>query len=249
MSYWLDAVNIHSLQSPFVYEVYKNVIDKRKRVSADPQIEKIREKFKSSLNVIEVNDLVSWSSIEYSEYRNVTDIASYGVTEKKYSQIMLGLIQYMNFKNVIELGTSLGINTLYLSKPDQTQVTTFEGSTSLVNIATELLNDQRKNVQVVEGNIDTSLPKFLETSPPIDLAFLDANHSYNPTLKYFDLLLGKSHDETCFIFDDIHLSREMNEAWKHIRGHYQVTLTLDLFQIGMVFINPEIRKRHYVLET
>lgn len=248
-NYWLDAVNIHSLQSPFVYEIYKHIIDKRKRVPPDPAIEKIREKFKSSNHVIQVEDFGSGSIRTSESQRKITDIASYGVTQKKYSQIMYGLIQYMNYKNIIELGTSLGINTLYLSKAKQTQVATFEGSSSLVNIATEVLDDQRNNVRVIEGNIDTRLPKFLENSPPLDFAFVDANHNYNPTLKYFDLLLSNSHDETCFVFDDIHLNREMSEAWKHIRDHYQVTLTLDLFQIGIVFINPELRKQHYVLEA
>lgn len=249
MNYWLDAVNLHSLQAPFVYEVYKNVIDKRKRRPVDPAIEKIREKFKASTNSIEIEDYGSGSRKSNSSWRKVTDIASHGITQSKYSQIMSGLIEYMGYSNIVELGTSLGINTLYLSKQPQSRITTFEGSTSLVNIAAELLNHQRKNVNVVEGNIDITLPAYLESSDRIDFVFIDANHRYDATLKYFDLVINKSHDLTCFVFDDIHLSFEMATAWKHIIGHYQVTLTLDLFQIGIVFINPELRKQHYVLET
>lgn len=248
-NYWLDAVNIHSLQSPFVYELFKNVIDGNKRKNSDPSIEKIREKFKSSSGIIQVQDYGSGSLKTKNPERKITDIASYGVTKQKYSLIMEGLIHYLDCQQVVELGTSLGINTLYLSKTEGTHVTTFEGASALVNIASELLEDQRSNVEVIEGNIDEQLPLFIESSKPIDFVFIDANHSYNPTLKYFDILLRKSKDTTCFVFDDIHLSKEMDAAWKHIMGHYQVTLTLDLYQIGIVFINQELRKQHFVLEA
>ncbi|MEM6522968.1 MAG: class I SAM-dependent methyltransferase [Bacteroidota bacterium] len=249
LNYWLDAVNLHSLQSPFVYEIYKHVIDKRKRLPPDPSIEKIREKFKASSNSIEIDDFGSGSRKNNGTTRKITDIALYGITESKYSRIMSGLIEYMDYRNVVELGTSLGINTLYLSKKSHSKITTFEGSSSLVNIASEVLGHQRKNVNVIEGNIDITLPEYLEESEKIDFVYIDANHQYNATLRYFDLVLRKSHDQTCFVFDDIHLSREMASAWIHIIGHYQVTLTLDLYQIGIVFINPELRKQHYVLET
>ncbi len=158
------------------------------------------------------------------------------------------MIRYMKCTNVLELGTSLGINALYLSLYRNCTVTTFEGSGSLANIANELLEDQRENVQVIEGNIDDTLPHFLEQSDKLDFVYFDANHRYNATLKYYDLCLRKSHNTTCFVFDDIHLTPEMEKAWIWIKNHYQVTLTIDLYQIGIVFINPDLSKQHYVLE-
>lgn len=248
VGYWLDAVGIHSLQAPFIYELYKNVLKSKKD---DPQyaaIEKIREKFKASSHSVDVRDFGSGSQKAPGSQRRITDIASYGITKKKYSEIMAELIRYLDCKNIVELGTSLGINTLYLSLARGSRVTTFEGSSSLVNIASELLEDQRKNVRVIEGNIDETLPHFLEQPENLDFVYFDANHQYNATLKYYDLCLQKSHENTCFVFDDIHLTPEMGKAWKWIKDHYQVTLTIDLYQIGIVFINPELSKQHYVLE-
>ena len=176
LTYWLDAVNIHSLQSPFVYELYRSVIDKNRRTHPDPNIEKIREKFKASTNSIEVQDFGSGSRRVKGKTRHITDVASYGISAGKYSQIMRGLIRYMKCNNIIDLGTSLGINALYLSKDMDSTVFTFEGSPSLANIASEVLADQRKNVTVIEGNIDNTLPSILEEAKPIDFAFIAANH-------------------------------------------------------------------------
>jgi len=248
ISYWLDAVNIHSLHAPFVYELYRKVLKQKHQNPAYAAIENIREKFRASRHYVEVDDLGSGSQKSTASTRRVSDIATYGITRRKYSEIMADMIDYMDYRQIVELGTSLGINTLYLSAKPNTQVTTFEGSASLVNIANELLEDQRKNVTVIEGNIDKTLPLFLESSPKLDFIYFDANHQYRATLRYFDLCLQQGHDQTCFVFDDIHLSEEMERAWDWIKNHYQVTLTLDLYQIGIVFINPELRKQHYVLE-
>lgn len=247
--YWLDAVNIHSLQAPFVYGFYKNALAKKpqeeKKYAA---IEHIREKFKASPLTLRVHDLGAGSERAKDPVRRVADIASFGVTKRKYSQVMAQVIDYLDCKHIVELGTSLGINTLYLSLRPNARVTTFEGSEALVDMAKALFKDQRQDITVVAGNIDKTLPTFLERTNSLDFVYFDANHRYLPTIRYFDQCLAKSHDKTCFVFDDIHLSKEMEKAWQWIKSHYQVTLTLDLYQVGFVFINPELRKQHYVLE-
>ena len=49
------------------------------------------------------------------------------------------------------------------------------------------------------------------------------------------------------IIADIHWSKEMQQAWDTIKNHYQVTLSIDIYQMGIVFFNPEIRKQDYIL--
>ncbi len=241
-------MNIHSLHAPFIYELHKGVLSKKRKEAQHPEIEKVRKKFKVSNHNVQVIDYGSGSQKVKGERRQVSDIASYGLTQRKYAELMAHMIDWLECRNIIELGTSLGINALYLSRSPKVKLTTFEGAPALAAIAMELLEDQRNNVRVVEGNIDLTLPKFLENSEKIDFVFFDANHQLAPTINYFELCLKYSHNETCFVFDDIHLTPEMDTAWKNIIDHYQVTLTIDIFQLGIVFINPELRKQHYVLE-
>ena len=238
----------HSLHSPFIYELYTKVIRPKKWASPYAQIEKVREKFKSNDQTISIEDFGSGSYVDNSSERKISDIALKGISKKKYSEIFARLIDYEGFKNIIELGTSLGINTLYLSSNADSHVTTFEGAEELCKMAISSFKSTRSNVDVVEGNIDDTLPEFLKNSKKIDLAFFDANHNYESTLSYFHQCRKKAHDESCFIFDDIHLSQDMERAWREIQQYYEVTVSIDLFQVGLVFFNPELTKQHYILE-
>ena len=81
----------------------------------------------------------------------------------------------------------------------------------------------------------------------IDLAFIDGHHAKEPTLEYFEQCLAKAHNDTVFVFDDIHWSRGMEEAWEAIKAHERVTVTIDLYNMGLVFLRREQVPQHFVL--
>lgn len=248
--YWLNAVDKHSLQAPFIYELYTTVIKTDTMTHEFEAIEGIRDKYKRSSESIPVVDFGAGSKVSNGHTRKIKDIASRGLTQKKYSELLYRLCKFLDAKNIVELGTSLGINTLYLAASNKNvAVSTFEGSPSLCEIAKDTFEQAyTNNIRIVEGNIDDNLQAFIDNSPPIDIAFIDANHRYAPTVSYFNTMLTKLHDQSCLIFDDIHWSEEMDKAWKEIRSHYRVSLSIDLYQMGLVFFNPDLRKQHYVLQ-
>lgn len=213
-----------------------------------PNIENVRYQFAQSNNSIEVVDLGSGSNVANSNKRKISDIATKGISKRKFSELYERLIRHFDYKTVIELGTSLGVNTLYLSKSHNSRVFTFEGDPSLAAIALAVFEGNEKtNTELIEGNIDETLPLFLEKNKKVDFALIDANHTYKATSNYFNLLLDHISDHTCLVFDDIHMNGEMEKAWNEIKSHYQVTVTIDLFQVGLVFFNPEIRKQDFIL--
>jgi predicted O-methyltransferase YrrM len=82
----------------------------------------------------------------------------------------------------------------------------------------------------------------------LDLAFIDGNHRKQPTLQYFESLLMRSGKSTILIFDDVHWSAEMEAAWSEIMEHPAVTCTIDLFFIGLVFLNNDLKvKQHFAV--
>jgi predicted O-methyltransferase YrrM len=91
------------------------------------------------------------------------------------------------------------------------------------------------------------LVQKLASISKVDIAFLDGNHRYDPTIKYFNWIKEKSHDHTIIIIDDIHWSKEMNLAWQTIKQDESVSITIDLFELGLVFFKKDIHKQHFVL--
>ena len=106
-----------------------------------------------------------------------------------------------------------------------------------------------KNIHQVTGNFDDTLGTLLEQLPSIDFVYIDGNHRYEPTIRYFRQMLPSVHENTVLVFDDIHWSQEMKEAWKIIKNHPKVTVTIDTFQWGMVFFRIEQEKEHFVIRT
>src|SRR5690606_30885164 len=140
-------------------------------------------------------------------------------------------------ENSIELGTCLGITTAYLAKaaPAST-LFTVEGCPQTAAVAAENLQKLHvKNAVLKTGNFDTLFPEILSGLEKIDLVFIDGNHRKEATLRYFQQCLTKVTASSLLIFDDIYWSRGMTEAWEEIKSHPEVTLTIDLFRIGLVY--------------
>ena len=161
---------------------------------------------------------------------------------------MYRIVHYYQPQTVVELGTSFGITTSYLALGNPSaKVFTLEGSEQISEIAYDNFNKLRlNNIELVKGDFATSLPGLLQRSGSIHLAFIDGNHQKDPTLHYFKLLSEKIIPSSILIFDDIHWSKEMEQAWKMIRDDPSVKMTIDLFFMGLVFFNTGFKaKQHF----
>lgn len=249
-SYYFSAANGkgHAVHSPFVFDFIKFVKNDRTKYSCYGSIEKLRRQLLNNHSVIDVQDFGAGSTIIKTNKRAVDKMAASSLKPKKFAQLLFRIVQYYHPQTMIELGTSFGITSAYLAKGNAAgKLYTLEGSPAIAGIARQNFDSlELKNVELVEGDFSNTLKALLSSLPQIDLAFVDGNHKKEPTVHYFNELLKRSNDTTILIFDDIHWSKEMEEAWAIIRQHEKVTLTIDLFFIGIVFLRKEfIVKQHF----
>jgi predicted O-methyltransferase YrrM len=248
LHYWLDAVNEHSLHSPFLYDLYTKVIDVEP--VPDLEIEKLRFDLLKTHREIVVEDLGAKSKHFTDSKRKISDIAETSLSSIRFSSLYQRLTEYAEAKTVVELGTSFGLNTLYLAKRNGVKVYTFEGSDSIAEVSENTFEFAgAKNIELIKGNINSTLYSTLSRIPKVDVAFIDANHQYDATKKYFELLLAKVHHKSLMIIDDIHGNPGMNKAWKEICKHELVYVSLDLYRCGILFFDPSLNKQHVVLQV
>jgi len=252
INYYLTASNGkgHGIHSPFVFDFIKKVLNDNKKYDSYSSIETVRNKMLADERIIEVEDFGAGSLALPSKEKKINDIARSFLKSKKFAQLLFRIVKFYKPATIIELGTSLGITSAYLAKAnDSSQLITLEGSVSTASVAKEnfeLLDLQ--NIQLVTGNFDETLPHILSKLKKLDLSFVDGNHRKIPTLNYFHQLISHSTQSTILIFDDIHWSKEMEEAWEEIQQHPQVTLTIDLFFIGLVFFRTDFKsKQHFII--
>jgi predicted O-methyltransferase YrrM len=211
-------------------------------------LELLRERLSRNEKTLHIEEMGAGSKNSVSNTRTVKSISNGGLTSPKYSALLYRLIKHFHMREIIELGTSLGVNTLYLAKYEATKVTTFEGSPEIANFAQSIFDQQHAdNIKIIEGNIDRTLSSFLDGSIRPDLVYLDANHRHEATMRYFNTILHNKHDETIVVIDDIKWSKSMQKAWKEIILHPEVTMSIDLNKFGIVFFKPDFTKQHYVL--
>lgn len=249
-TYYLNADNGkgHGVHSPFVFDLVTKVLNDDRQFYSFEQIEQLRVELLKNSTSITVEDFGAGSRVKKSPIRTVAEIAHSSLKPKKYGQLLFKLANYFSPSVILELGTSLGITTAYLASANQNgSVITIEGSSAIASIAKDNFKQLSiDNIQVVEGNFDFTLNTTLAQIQQIDFAFLDGNHRYEPTINYFEQVLLKSSEYTVIVLDDIHWSKEMEAAWAYVQKHQSVTLTIDLFYIGLVFFRKEkLAKQHF----
>lgn len=250
--YYLAASNGngHGIHSPFVFGFIKNVLNDKKKYRYFDIIEAGRKKLLKQSAEIEVTDFGAGSAVIKTNKRAVADITRSSLKPAKYARLLYRMVNYYQPHTILELGTSFGITTAYLAAANaNAKVYTVEGSSAIAEIARKtFLRMDLTNIELITGDFNSTLPAILVKLKTIDLAFIDGNHRKEPTLDYFQQLLLHSNPATILIFDDIHWSTEMEAAWAEIKKHPSVTLTIDLFFIGIVFLNTDINhKQHFII--
>lgn len=240
----------HGIHSPFVFDFVTSVLNDPKWPDAFDRIESYRKELLADRRVLRVEDYGAGSAFGDMKERKVCDIARRAAKSPKLGRLLYRIASYYRCRNILELGTSLGISTAYLAAPPSVEkVVTMEGAKAVAGRARDgLASLELGKVRLLEGNFDDTLAIALGQMPSPDLVFVDGNHREEPTLRYFRQCLEAASDDSIFIFDDIHWSRDMESAWEQIRQHPEVRCTIDLFFIGIVFFRKSfLEKQHFVI--
>jgi predicted O-methyltransferase YrrM len=250
-TYKFKAINVHHLHSPFAYEMVRNVINDNRYYTDYMKVSALRNELQDDRSEIMVTDF--GAGIGGKGYvlvqKSIASLYKNNSIRLKYGQLLYRLVKHLQPTYILELGTSLGISSAFMAfAAPEASIVTVEGCKGIAEKATENFTKLGlTNIKQKTGNFDSVLDTIINDMPKIDFAFIDGNHRKDPTIRYFESCLKKSHNNTVLIFDDIHWSEEMNEAWRFIQSHQSVTLTLDLFQFGIVFFRKELSKQDFII--
>lgn len=233
------------VHSPFMFQFIQSVLSERHYFYVFSEIEALRRELKKDKTAISITDFGTGVNRESF----VAEIANKSMQSAKYGQLLFRIIRYFKAVDVLELGTSLGITTSYLaSSSSSIKCLSLEGCPQIAhNAELNLKKLNLNNVELVIGNIDSTLEDVLNKTEKLDVVFFDANHQSEAVLRYFEMCLSKVHNDTIIIVDDIYWSEDMENAWQTIKTHSKVTSTVDIFQMGLVFFNSHLHKKHYKL--
>lgn len=212
-----------------------------------PEVEKLRYHLLKDKRRITMKDLGAGSVISGNKkFKIVSLVARHNLKSARLAQMLHRLVLEFKPGTLVELGTCLGVTTVYLAKAmPEGKVITIEGCPETAKMAEETFARARmKNISIRNAGFDIALPEILNEEK-IDFIFIDGNHRKDATLHYFNLYLLKAHEHSVMVFDDIYWSDGMKEAWAEIRDHESVTITIDLFWVGLVFFIKDHPKQNF----
>lgn len=245
-----------AIHSPYLFHIVRFLFRDENSYYCFADIERRREQLLACEDRLDVVDYGSCGSPEGTHVsRRVCDIAKNHLESARVGQLLFRLVVFMGEHEkrplrIVELGTSLGITTAYLASADsRNQITTFEGSEAVLNVAKSVWKTLKlENIEWIIGNIDDTIYniKREEDAPKqLDLTYIDANHTYEATKRYVDYLLPLMTEKGVVVIDDIHYSKEMEQAWIELKADPRVTSSMDIYHAGLLFVDPHYLKRHY----
>lgn len=294
------------MHSPFVFKLLTECFYKKESKLGFKNVLAFREALLKDHQAISVTDFGAGSRVFNSDRRKVSAIAKNAGISKKRALLLNKLTLYLQCKNALELGTSVGLASAAIAAGNKLQLTTIEGCSETAKIAREYFRKfELDNITLKVGEFEDVLNGFLEKQesrdkrqdkrqnredgrpktkdrmvsgdgrlktvgwlesgdgrpktegqnqpqtttpkPALDLIFFDGNHQKESTLHYFEKLLPLAHNDSVFIFDDIHWSGEMEEGWEQIKAHPRVRVSIDTFYWGLVFFRKEQEKEHFTI--
>ena len=311
LKFLLKSTNQHGVHSPFVFKLLTECFYKKESKPGFKKVLAFRETLLKDEQVISITDFGAGSLVFKSNRRKVSAIAKNAGISKKRALLLNKLTNYLQIKNALELGTSVGISSAAIATGNNVQLTTIEGCPETANISRkyfkkfgldnielvigsfeEILESgkwrvesgewransgeflksgdgmesevgrpetgERREEQTTNHKLQTTNHKQLSTflSPlstknykpqTPNLIYFDGNHQRDATIHYFEKLLPLAYNDSVFIFDDIHWSKEMEEAWEQIKSHPRVRVSIDTFYWGLVFFRKEQEKEHFTI--
>jgi len=249
LKFFWQSTTKHRIENTFVKTLIEEVIEDDRKYYDFGALLFLRAQLERNQTNLNITDLGAGSRVQNSNTRTVSSIVKSAVSPQWQCELLFRLVHFLQPKNRLELGTSLGLSSLYQYLPiKQAPFFTLEGCPNIASVAQQNFKKfKANNIQLTVGNFKDTLPKVLEQIGRLDYAFIDGNHQKAPTLDYFEQCLAYSHADTILVFDDIHWSEEMQAAWRQLKQHPQVGLSIDLFFMGIIGIkkNPQQTAEHF----
>ena len=237
----------------WIAQAFRNVLHRKNSPDAYKHLKPL-DKYREALLLDKCP--ISFDEIGSDQTLTVANIAQRAASPRQWSLFFYELSKVKKVKNILEIGTNLGVSGQYFIKglegKKDTKFTTIEGVKGLCEIAERQFGrlSTREGYEVIHGLYDQALKQIVRKDSTFDLIFLDGNHQYQATLNYFEWLKNKLTRRAVVIFDDIHWSPGMQKAWREASTQQGVVFSIDFFKLGVVVFDTKRKlppESHYKL--
>lgn len=162
---------------------------------------------------------------------------------KKYNQLLFKMVNNYQPKTVLCIDDRSNNTLFYLAEANSnSQIFYKENNFSQEKKVVENYPQPcLENIFFVDDLLIIKTHKY-------DLVYINTNNN-NELQNYFQILVPHLTEQSIFIINNIHASKQLEPTWNNIQHHPTVTLSIDLFQLGLVFFRPENKiPQHFIIK-
>lgn len=252
LTFYRKATTLRHVHHRFVLDLGKALFEDHRWFYAFSDAAGLRDFIYQNHQLIPQSEFGAGSQVLKNKQIRVSDLGRSAAVDAANGQLLFRLVNHLKPRQMLELGTSLGLSAVYQAAAAQeATLHTIEGSPNIAELAKSHLSGLKyKNIKTYQGSFDQVLPNLLPKLPHLDYVYLDGDHSHEPTLRYFETCLPYLNEDSAFVVADIYWSSEMMTAWQALQAHSKVTCTVDFYDFGVLFFRKTDQpKAHYSLVT
>jgi predicted O-methyltransferase YrrM len=243
----LKSSNQHGIHSPFVYDLVTKCFYDKSHYSAYDNLKILRNELTYNQDLVEIKHYSPSLKVFQQNHQKISTILKNEGSSYKKQKQLFRITNYLKPKNVLELGTSIGLGSTAMAfASNKSIITTVEVNENLSDIAKKVFRSyQLKNIRIENSAFKDFFKNI--NNKHLDLVYLDGTYDKKSTIENFNSLLKYAHNESVFIFNNIYCSKEMSEAWNIIKKQKEVTVSIDTFYWGFLFFRKEQPKQHFTI--
>lgn len=230
----------HGVHSPFVFNLITDVIEEKKHYYCYESLHAVR------LQLLQNRQQV----VCHADNTYMVDrfLHKYGFA-KREDELLFRLANRFKPATIVVAGSGLGLTPLYLTAySKEAHCIVFEPELSIATMASAVVEKYAiAPITIYEQSLRTVAADTLN-GRNIDVMVWGrsfVNDGRNDWMDTFERVLPLMHDKSVFVVSDIHISRENREFWQAVCIHPKVTVTLDLYSLGIVILNPKLHRKTY----
>ncbi|MDR2389453.1 MAG: SAM-dependent methyltransferase [Tannerellaceae bacterium] len=232
----------HGVHSPFVYNLITKVIDERCPYYRFSDIEALRQRLLTN------SETLAWTHRGGSGSCSVAELAARNAIGAKQGALLFRLTHYFQARHILQIGASAGLSTLYLTSWARgVNCIALEQLPACAAIARRVYETSGcTTVDLRQGDYLQILPPVLEEMGRVDFVFF--NTRCEPAAAtLFKACAACADDPAVFVFEGIKANSPMRQLWREVRAHPKVSVTLDLYCMGVAVFHKKLHKRDYTV--
>ncbi len=247
LRYLWNSSSWSRLHSPCLFELFSYCVDEQNRWPEFALIEAKRLEMLQSKLIISRKDFGAGSISLNTRNQTIGSIAARALSLPYQCRFMARLAFHKQPEQILELGTSLGISTLYLGL--SFRVTTVEGDPAIAAVARSNFSAfEKDNIESVVSTFNDFFQSNINSASTYQLVFIDGDHRSEALLKCYEKLKRYVTKESIIVIDDLYWSKDMTHGWNTLIDKPEVMQSVDCFHFGLIFFSPDfLDKKHHVI--